>query len=339
MPEIEIFTSCAERLKSLDTPTAAQQIVVIRTPYLIDGQEVLLGKRHQGHLIALFPNEELRIQIPGEISKLSNGFQLSMQILQDPKSQKELPFVELSNIGNIDLILFGAFLDELLVSIEEGKNSLIEEIKSLLEKWKGMLSLDTEKIMSLNSVIGLFGELLLFEHLINDKKIDVIDNWVGPNGSRHDFEFLKHSIEVKSTTVKNGNDIHISGITQLESYPGKSVSILRIKLEIEPSGLSLPVLINKITAAKGINLKKFTEKLVKVGYVSNKEDYYKEICLRPIEFQIIPVDSNFPRISAKSLASIDLAARIKDVEYVVNVSGLETQRQAKIASIIFEGLL
>ena len=339
MTDIAIFSSSAERLKSLDTPTAVQQIDVIPTPYLLDGREILLGKRHQGHLIALFPNIGNKYVIPGEAVKLSNGFQISMQTLMDPKSKDYLPFIELSNVGNIDVILFGAFLDELLKSIEEGKGLLLEEIKNLLEKWKNMLSLDTEKLMSLASIIGLFGELLLLDYLVNGKKIATLDNWVGPNGNRHDFEFLQNSIEVKSTTVKNGNDIHLNGVTQLESYPGKTVTILRIKLEIEPNGVSLPQLIKKIMQANSINLERFQEKLLKVGYQSDKEDHYRKLCFQPIEFQIIPVDSKFPRITAKSLLDIDPAARIKDVEYVVNVTGLETQRQPSISAILFDGLI
>lgn len=339
MTEIAIFSNCAERLMSLDTPTAIQQIDVIPTPYLLDSREILLGKRHQGHLIALFPNVDNKHVIPGETLKLSNGFQISMQTLVDPKSKEYLPFIELSNVGNIDVILFGAFLDELLKSIEEGKGLLLEEIKNLLEKWKSMLSLDTEKIMSLSSVIGLFGELLLLDYLVNGKKIATLDNWVGPNGNRHDFEFLQHSIEVKSTTVKNGSDIHLNGVTQLEPYPGKTVTILRIKLEIEPNGISLPQLVKKIMLANSINLEKFKEKLLKVGYQSDKEDHYGQLRFQPIEFQIIPVDSKFPRITAKSLLDIDPAARIKDVEYIVNISGLETQRQSSITEILFDGLI
>jgi len=339
MAEIEIFTSCAERLKSLETPSAAQQIDVIPTPYMFDGKEVLLGKRHQGHLIALFPNVHSKYAIPGDTAKLSNGFQISAQTLADPKSKEALPFIELSNIGNIDVILFGAFLDELLKVVEEGNSSLLDEIKNLLEKWKGMLSLDTEKVMSIKSIIGLFGELLLLDHLVNVKKIKALDYWVGPNGNRHDFEFSHHSIEVKSTTVKNSNEIHVNGVTQLEPYPGKSVAILRIKLELEPNGISLPELIKKMKDAKSLNSEKFSEKLAKYGYQEAKEQLYTDICFQPIEFQIIPVDSKFPRITAKSLLEIDPAARIKEIEYTVNVAGLETQSHPKIELVDFEGLL
>ena len=339
MSEIKIFSSCSERLKSLETPTEAQEIEVIATPYLLDGKEILLGKRHQGHLIALFPNVNNKITIPGQTIKLSNGFQISTKTLTDPHSKGNLAFIELSNVGNIDVTLFGAYLDELLKSIENKKGSLLVEIRNLLEKWKSILSLDTEKIMPLNSVIGLLGELIVLDHFVNQKKIATIDNWVGPNGNRHDFEFLKHSIEVKSTAVKNGNEIHVSGVTQLEPYPNKTVTILRIKLEFEPNGISLPQLIKKIVDGRAIDLEKFNEKLLKAGYNGEKGDQYREICFQPIEYQIIPVDSNFPRITPKSLLGIDPESRIKDVEYVINVSGLETQRQSSISSIRFDGLI
>jgi hypothetical protein len=339
MTEITFFNGCAERLKSLDTPNIAQQVDVIPTPFYLEGNEILLGKRHQGHLIALFPNVNQRNTIPGNKLKLSNGFQISMQTLMDPQSKRDLPFIELSNFGNIDVTLFGAFLDELLLSIEDSNGNLIEEIKNLLSKWKNLLSLDTEKIMSLPSVIGLFGELLVLEYLVIDKEIATLENWVGPNGNRHDFEFLQKSIEVKSTTLKNGNEIHVSGSTQLEPYQGKTVNILRIRLEIEPNGISLPELIKKISKSGVLNVEKFKEKLYKLGYREDQEHLYAEIYFQPIEFQIIPIDSKFPRITPDSLLSIDPAARIRDLDYVVNVTGLEIQRRPRIDMLDFEGLL
>ena len=339
MAEIEILNSCAQRLKSLGTPTVEQKIEVIPTPYLLDGRVILLGKRHQGHLIALFPNIGKKATVISGSVKLSNGFQLSMQSLVDPKSKEDLSFIELSNIGSIDVTLFGAFLDELLNSIEDGNKSLLDEIKTLLAKWKSLLSLDTEKVMSISSVIGLFGELLFLEHLVIEKEIAALENWVGPNGNRHDFEFSQHSIEVKTTTVKNGNNIHVSGVTQLDAYPGKMVTILRVKLEMEPNGISLPELVKKIANSNSLNEEKFKEKLLKVGYQSDKEHYYADICFQPIEFQIIPIDSKFPHITSKSLLAVDPAARIKDIEYEVDVSGLETQRNPSLNLINFVGLI
>ena len=98
-------------------------------------------------------------------------------------------------------------------------------------------------------------------------------------------------------------------------------------------------MIKKIITANVINLEKFKEKLLKLGYSVEAEDLYSEIRFQPIEFQIIPVDSKFPRINANSLLGIDPAARIKDIDYVVNIAGLETQRHPQINLVNFEQLL
>jgi hypothetical protein len=46
--------------------------------------------------------------------------------------------------------------------------------------------------------------------------------------------------------LKNNNEIQVHGVHQLEAYPGKSVYILRVKLELDPHGTSVPSLIEKI---------------------------------------------------------------------------------------------
>ena len=339
MTEIDIFTNSTIRLRSLQTPTEAQGIAVIPTPFLIDGKSVLLGIRSQGHLIALFPVDEDAEQISEMPLKLSNSFQLAAKPLLDPDTGVESHYLELSNVGSIDLVLFGAFVDELLHCIDAGNGNVVQEIQDLLKKWKSLLALDEAKTLSLNVISGLLGELLLLDHLLNRLELDALDNWVGPNGNRHDFEFPSSSIEVKTTTVRNGDEIRVNGSTQLVPYPGKSVSILRVKLEFEPNGISLPSLIEKISLARNIDSTKLHEKLSKIGYRSELADSYKSICFQVVEFQIIPVDEHFPRISPDALQKIDPSGRIHEVEYSVNVSGLQTQKSKNLESIKFEGLL
>jgi hypothetical protein len=336
MSEVDIFTSCAERLRSLAIPSELENVAVIRTPFLIDGEFVLLGKRHQGHLIALFPNQKGGISIPGNELKLSNGFKVAVLELKDPKTGKPKVFLELCNMGNIDEILFGALLDELLKSIDAGVGDIVQQIKDLLEKWKIMLSLDSERVLSMNAIVGLFGELALLDYLVNEKKRSDLVNWVGPLGNRHDFEFEKNSIEVKSTTLKNNNEIKVHGVHQLEAYPGKSVYILRVKLELDPHGTSLPSLIDKISQSPLISSEKLFDKLLKCGYKVEHLNSYKSLCFQPIEFHLVPVDSNFPQISAKDLLKIDPADRINQIEYSVNVSGLSSKIGTCIADLNLE---
>lgn len=337
MSKNDLLKNCTERLLELKTPTEEQHINVIPTPFDLDGEPILLGKRSQGHLVALFPDQENKFSIPGGALKLSNGFELLPYELKDNK--KLINFLEFRNVGNIDLILFGALLDEVLMILDSQKNSPIEAIKSVLERWKHILSLDSDRVMPVNKLIGLMGELLLLDHLTRTRHPNILNNWVGPLGNRHDFEFVNNSIEVKSTTTKIGNEISVHGINQLEPYPGKKVSVLRVKFEPDPAGISLPDLIKCILKTEGVSTQSFNEKLLKVGYRHEFEKTYTELRFQPVEFQIIPVDSKFPRITKNDLQNLDVTSRILDIQYVVNVSGLETQKSATLSAINFQDLL
>jgi hypothetical protein len=336
MTEGKIFTSSAERLRSLAVPTEMQKIAVIRTPFVINGEFILLGKRHQGHLIALFPNSKSDVDEPNTEQKLSNGFKISELKLLDPETQQPSYFLELCNVGNIDEYLFGALLDELLKEIDQGSDNLIEKIKAILEKWKNMLSLDSERVLSMNALVGLFGELVLLEYLVNEKNLAILDNWVGPLGNRHDYEFDKHSIEVKSTTLKNKEEIKVHGVNQLEAYPGKDVTILRIKLELDPHGTSLTTLVERIMKSPKVSEAKFREKLLKVGYKEADADAYRSIGFQTVEFHLVPVNEKFPRITAGILLGIDPLDRINEIEYSVNVSGLSSKISTNLADLNLE---
>jgi hypothetical protein len=56
-----------------------------------------------------------------------------------------------------------------------------------------------------NEQMGLYGELILLEKLLNHfpkKSLEVVNGWKGPTGSYHDFAYSDRSIEVKTTKKK-----------------------------------------------------------------------------------------------------------------------------------------
>lgn len=338
MVDLHIFQNCARRFSTIEIPTEAQKIRVAPTPFERDGKPILLGRRSEGFLIALIPNHLGKIREDHIAGPLSNGFELSLRDLNDEQINKTSSYLEFRNVGNIDVTLFGALLDEILSSVDGDTRNVVDEIKRVIEKWKYMLSLESQKRLDTHAVIGLIGELLLLEHLVALKGTDVLNNWVGPLGNRHDFEFESISIEVKTTTSKTGHELTVHGLNQLEPYLGKKVFILKSRLELDPAGISLPALINRILTIKGLNNEKFFEKLVQVGYISEHKESYEDLCFQPIQFQIIPIDSKFPRISRTILKRIDKEERITDVQYVVNVAGLETQSKSDLDGIDFEDL-
>ena len=339
MSNLHIFQNCARRFSTIEIPTQVQKIRVAPTPFERDGKPILLGRRSEGYLIALIPNHLDKIRQEHISAPLSNGFELVLRDLNDEESGESSQYLEFRNVGNIDVTLFGALLDEILVNVDGSSGNVIEEIKQIIEKWKYMLSLKSQRKLELQALIGLMGELLLLEYLIKIQGAEVLKSWVGPLGNRHDFEFDSNSIEVKTTTSKSGHELTIHGLTQLEPYPGKTVSILKVKLELDPTGLSLPALIDRIVDSSQIRQEKFFEKLLLVGYNSEDRDSYIELAFRTTQFQIIPVDTNFPRIAKSMLKEFDIEERILDLQYVVNVAGLEIQSEPELSKLGLEGLI
>lgn len=337
--EVHIYMGAAERLNSLKQPDHEEKITVISTPFDIEGEAVLLGKRSQGHLIALFPNPTSRVTLHSAPKRLTNGFEILASELRSAENAALSSYIELRNIGNIDSTLFGAVLDEVLSNLESPDLNLLEKIQEVLERWKNMLSLDSERTLPLNAIVGLVGEIKLLSYLMAGPASGAFKNWVGPQGNRHDFEFESSSIEVKTTTAKVGNEITIHGLNQLDAYPGKSVYIFKIRLELDPEGISLPDLIHEICQLNLITTVELMEKLSQVGYRSNQKSIYEEICFQFTEFQVIPVTASFPRITMESINLIDDQQRIKEIQYVVNTNGLETQKSREIALINFERML
>ena len=202
-----------------------------------------------------------------------------------------------------------------------------------------MLALDSDRVLGANSIIGLFGEVFLLHYLVMNLKLNVFQNWVGPLGNRHDFEFSQNSIEVKSTTIKNKDSFKVNSLEQLQAYPGKKVAVMRIKLEVEPNGISIPHLLDHLISSSLISEINLYEKLQKIGYKKEHSDYYEKIRFQPIEFQLIPIDSNFPRIKDSDLRVIDPDGRIGEIEYEINVAGLNMKKSNEISDFDFKELI
>lgn len=336
---IDINNNCAARFASLATPKENERIEAISTPFTRNNRPILLGKRHQGHLIALFPCKFEEFQGLDPVIKLSNGFELKHETLENPEKNEKLYFFELGNISNVDHVFFGAFLDELLVQIDQNSSSLESEIRTLLDRWKNLLSLDLERKLSVQELIGLFGELIILKHLISSQGTKMFEKWVGPLGNRHDFEFEKNSIEVKTSASRNVDEIHINGFDQLNPYQGKRLSIVRIKVETEPNGLSVPYLIRTLVGELKIQSFQMYEKLSKLGYHVEHEQSYENIRFQVTNIGIIPVNEQFPKISKSVISQVDPNNRINEISYRLNIAGLAEKESQNISELGIEELM
>jgi hypothetical protein len=94
---------------------------------------------------------------------------------------------------------------------------------------------------------GLYGELLVLEHLLDVIGADhAIAAWRGPSREEHDFGLASSDLEIK-TTMSEVRHHWIRGVTQLQPTPDRTLWLVSIQLTAAgDGGRSLPELVNDI---------------------------------------------------------------------------------------------
>ncbi len=189
-------------------------------------------------------------------------------------------------------------------------------LQTRLEGWRMLFSgadnLAIEK--------GLIGELYLLRHLIT-RHNHPITIWDGPLGGTKDFRLPDQNIEVKTTSVRTGYLVEISGLFQTVSLQARE-KLLFIRLEQTSNGpLSVRSLRDEILA-----LTNETEELNR-----RLEDFPPELFESPnrwevLEAVVMDIDARFPRISEHSFVNQQLPDGIVQIKWTADLSMLDKTR-------------
>lgn len=210
--------------------------------------------------------------------------------------EKNVLKIEESGQGATSVFLI--FLADILNCDESSETNYLKEINSKIHLWKEFFQNSEEKYLSQNEIIGLYGELLFIEKLLDSNISFAFSMWKGPESGRNDFVFNNLLIEVKSTTTKNPVKFKVSGERQLTEIAGTSVYISLYEIVLANGGETLSKIIqrikNKLDIAEGFN---FLKKLALVGFKEEDDFFYKKIEMRVISNSFFEVRPNFPHIS------------------------------------------
>ena len=198
--------------------------------------------------------------------------------------------------------------------------SLASSFSASLEEWAALLA--SENAMSLEKEIGLFGELIFLEALLNFKAQNFsLDAWTGPHSEEHDFKFPLVDVEVK-TTVSESRTHKISSLTQLVPSPGKGLFLMSVQLTRGGvDARNLPALVDTIIELLPTHLQeKFTEYLNQVDYSGKARDLYRTVWgLRTLP-RFYLVDEYFPKLVEENLAISEfLRPLISEISYRIAV--------------------
>jgi len=190
---------------------------------------------------------------------------------------------------------------------------------------------DERRLIGVQGIVGLLGELLVLEKLVSTSGPSAVLAWIGPLGEPHDFRIGRHELEVKTTS--GSQRIHtIHGLTQLMPSPGCSLYLVSVLLGPagKGGGASLAgavAAIAQVLASDPPYASQFGRALEASGYRTSDEVHYtRQFALRrPIA--TVPINDAFPTISRETIQKAlgSAGSRVGDLQYEVNLEGLENE--------------
>jgi hypothetical protein len=277
------------------------------------------GKRH---LLVLLRNGEAEMQ-----DSQSRGVGVVTRELAVPghEAGRYLDITCHDPAGQEAFDLIGGELAERLSS---GRETAPECVLRVLAKWRRFWGQLPRQILSREDQLGLFAELWFLSVWLIPRvgTADAVGRWRGPFASRHDFEWVARSVEVKATTSTRGRIHRINGLDQLAPPEWGELLFFSLRLREEAGTTNtLPSIVVACRAqleSDPDSLSRLESALAQVGYSHLHDEEYAKLRVRVIEEGLFRVRDDFPRFTVSRLSS-GVPPGIERVEYEINLSGFD----------------
>lgn len=213
--------------------------------------------------------------------------------------------------------VFGEVADEIVRRIADG-HSALKACLSTLGEFR-MLLLPRQSKVRKHEIIGLVGELLLLDRLL-DMHPDACNLWRGPLAERHDFRGGKIAAEVK-TSARTANEVmQVSSIDQLlEPVDGK-LCVVRCTLE-ETAGGSCSIAGLFVSAAsKSSDPLRLRDLLARMECPDPHAEDWNSVSFELEETRAYRINESFPRIVPQTLVDGGLPTGVDTMNYSVDLA-------------------
>lgn len=216
--------------------------------------------------------------------------------------------------------VFTQFCRELVASVLEA-TSPAREAAMAFDRWRALFSeLESRELLSEEALVGLLGELLTVEDLLAQGAQAGLDYWVGPFNEVHDFRTTTHAIEVKATLVREGRIVPISSVDQLQEPAGADLILRHMRLEHDPAGFDLAVMVGRVLAA-GASEADLGRRMNQVGVKLDELAPYAARRYRLLETRSYDVTGKaFPRVVRSSFSGSDIPAGTLRINYSIDLT-------------------
>ncbi len=281
--------------------------------------DVYLAMDHLGapHLLLALP--ESNVNFSDDRSRGIQAVAHSLRVEQRP----EAPFLDVRCGDAAGREMFRQVADDIVAAVTRTVPP-VEAVETTLARWRRFWGNVPAAGLTPDQVRGMFGELwfLLVWLVPFDRRH--VRAWLGPTGTRHDFQWPRLAVESKATSSLRGHIHRISGVEQLEAPEAGALYLFSLRLREEASATnSLVMLVDRISDAlrpdAGL-LDRFEELLGRGGYSPAHAERYRTQTFRVVEERLYRVADGFPRITPASFAG-GMPVGVEHVDYEINLEG------------------
>ena len=191
------------------------------------------------------------------------------------------------------------------------RKKIIADPRNWWESWCKLLG---NKI-SEKSASAEIAEMLVLDHLYQrDKSV----RWTAKQNGSHDIESDTGSFEVKSTVLRYGAEITITGQHQL--FSDRKLELYFVRLEKSSAGISIDDMKEQLVA-HGYDEGLLEDQLIKAGFemgAGTRKQKYKTL-----EKRVYTVDERFPKITNDSFVSGHIPESIIRISYTIDLNGID----------------
>ncbi len=254
----------------------------------------------------------------------SRGFELRFVPLIDDDSWHVTLGVVLSRPDHADV--FTSLVADVAFRVSRSltdREAAIELIGRLL-RWQAFLQRHQPDGLGVEAQRGLYGELwFLRYHLIPRLgPRNAVSYWTGPGSSNHDFQIMGCAVEIKTSTGKQHQHLHIASERQLDDTGTVALLLFHLSLdEREGAGETLPAMVSAVrvaVASDQLAREEYESQLIEAGYLDPHESRYSSRGYSLRQSSFYRVRTGFPRIVEQ-----DLRPGVGDVRYTLSVAACE----------------
>lgn len=252
----------------------------------------------------------------------SHGVSLSPRDLQDDRGVSHYIDVACEAAELRDL--FAIFCDDLLDRLPNDPIGPGPVCVSVLDRWRDLFNAKHGPMLGEQALVGLLAELHVLERIASRDPVSALRLWTGPDKARADFSGTLAALEVKATTNRERTTIEVHGLRQLDQASLEDLYLYVEQFERVPNGGdSVPDAVHRLLTA-GLSRADLLRNLGAVGYLESDREAYELFRFEMTATRTFRATApGFPRLVPSSLVDPDLATKIHEVRYSIDVSGAD----------------